>query len=514
MADTSQTNTHFDVLDPSDGSVIRSVEISDEAAVRAEMDRVRKASEKWSKTTIRERCTALSKVRDVISRRSDEIAELVCRENGKALHDSYWLDVVSTLALMNHFLEHAPAILAPERLHLSLVKHRRSYISYQPKGVVGIITPWNFPFFMPGSDVSMALLAGNGVLLKPSEVTPLSALLLKECYDEAGIDPDLFRVVNGFGPTGAALIDSQPDHVIFTGSVNVGRKIGVACAERLIPYTLELGGKAPVIVLEDADLELTANAITWGSFTNGGQICASIERVYAHESVYDELLSKVTQQTNQLRVGPSLGAARVDVGCLTTEGQRKNVENLISDALEKGATLMTGGKRKDDSPGLFFEPTVLADCDHSMAVMKEEIFGPIVPFMKVTSEREALKNANDSHLGLGGYVFTQDPQRGRATAEKLEVGSIMINEVVAQAGIAEMPWGGIKQSGFGFVRSERGLQALCNARHVNEERIRLPLKKSPLWFPYSDRGLNLVKTLAKSALGGTAVAKLVRTILR
>ena len=175
---------------------------------------------------------------------------------------------------------------------------------------------------------------------------------------------------------------------------------------------------------------------------------------------------------------------------------------------------MTGGKRKDDSPGLFFEPTVLADCDHSMAVMREEIFGPIVPFMKVTSEREALQYANDSHLGLGGYVFTQDPQRGRETAEQLEVGSIMINEVVAQAGIAEMPWGGIKQSGFGFVRSERGLQALCNARHINEERIRLPLKKSPLWFPYSERGLGLVKTLAKSALGGTAIAKLVRTIMR
>ena len=514
VTETNQPETHFDVLDPSDNSVIRSVEISNAAAVTSEMKRVRSAAEKWSKTTIDERCKALGKVRDIICRRGEEIVQLVCRENGKALQDAYWLDLVSTLALMNHFLEHAPAILAPERVHLSLLKHRRSYISYEPKGVIGIITPWNFPFFMPGSDVSMALLAGNGVLLKPSQITPLSALLLKECYDEAGIDPDLFRVVNGFGQTGAALIDCEPDHLIFTGSVNVGRKIGVACAERLIPYTLELGGKAPVIVLNDADLELTANAITWGSFTNGGQICASIERVYAHESVYDELLSKVTQNAKDLRVGPALGDSIVDIGSLTTEAQCLNAEQLISDALEKGATLMAGGKRKENTPGLFFELTVLANCDHSMAVMKEEIFGPIVPFMKVTTDQEALKYANDSHLGLGGYIFTQDPQKGRETAQQLEVCSIMINEVVAQAGVAEMPWGGIKQSGFGFVRSERGLQALCHARHINEERIRLPVKKSPLWFPYSNRSISLVKALAKNALGDTSIAKLIRSIMR
>ena len=514
VAANTEAASSFDIINPSKNEVIQSLPIHSPEFVKDEMARVRAASPKWAALSVAERCQQLSRVRDIISKRSEEIADLVTRENGKAKHDSYWLDVLSTLAVMNYFLDNAPSILAPERIHLSLAKHRRSYLSYQPKGALGIITPWNFPFFMPGSDVCMALLAGNGVVLKPSEVTPLSALLLKECYDEAGIDPDLFRVVTGLGQTGAALIDSEPDHLVFTGSVNIGRKIGVACAERFIPYTLELGGKAPLLALSDADVELTANAIVWGSFTNGGQICAAVERVYADESIYDDLVARVTDKARALRVGDPEGETTVDVGSLTTADQRSTAERLVEDAVNKGAKLATGGKIPEGSQGLFYEPTVLTDCDHSMKVMTDEIFGPVVPFMKVSTESEAIRHANDSHLGLGGYVFTENPEKGRRIAEQLEVGSVMINEVVAHAGIGEMPWGGVKNSGLGVVRSDRGLKELCHARHINEDRIKLPVKNSPLWFPYSDKGLSLVKTLCKNALGGSVVGKFLRAVLR
>jgi acyl-CoA reductase-like NAD-dependent aldehyde dehydrogenase len=513
-AENTTPTSGFDVTNPCTGEVIKALPIHGAQYVEDEMKRIRSAAPKWAALSVTQRCQRLSRARDIISQRSEEIAYLVSQENGKVIHDAYWLDVVATLGVMNYFIDNGPRILAPERLHLALLKHRRSYISYQPKGVIGIITPWNFPFFMPGSDVCMALLAGNGVLLKPSESTPLSALILKECYDEAGIDPDLFRVVTGFGETGAGLISSKPDHVVFTGSVNVGRKIGVACAEAFIPYTLELGGKAPLLALDDADLERTANAIVWGGFANSGQICASVERVYASDEIYDTLVDRVTEKTKELRVGDSSGDQVVDLGALTIEQQRENAMRLVKDAVDKGARLTTGGQAIENSPGLFYPPTVLADCNHDMDVMTHEIFGPVVPIMKVSSETEAIRYANDSHLGLGAYVFTRDPDRGRRVAEQIEAGSIMINEVVAHAGVAEMPWGGIKESGFGFVRSDRGLQGLCHARHINEDRISISMSRDPNWYPYTKKGLDGVKTFAKNMLGGSLVAKFIRSILK
>jgi acyl-CoA reductase-like NAD-dependent aldehyde dehydrogenase len=312
----------FVVNNPATGEVIRELPNHSRAFVLREMETVRRASTAWAALPIHERCKRILKARDVIHRRMDEIAKIVSSENGKVLAEAYLHDVGPTLSVMNFFGANAERILAPERIHLALAKHRRSYVSYQPRGVIGVITPWNFPFFMPGSDVAMSLIAGNGVLLKPSEITPLSALVLKECYDEGGIDPDLFRVVTGLGATGAALIEAQPDHVVFTGSVPTGRRIAMACAERMISYTLELGGKAPAVVLEDADLERTANAIVWGGFANAGQVCASVERVYAVEPVYEELVRRVGERAQKLRVGPPSQVDGVDVGSEAARDRR------------------------------------------------------------------------------------------------------------------------------------------------------------------------------------------------
>ncbi len=504
-------STTFDVLNPATGQSIRTLPCHTPEQVAEDVARARRAQRAWAALTVEARGKKLERVAEAIGRRTDAIARLVSEENGKVHVEALLHDVGPTLLVMNYFIEHAPRILARESIRLAIAKHRKSHLAYVPKGVVGVITPWNFPFFMPGSDVSMALLAGNAVVLKPSEITPLSALILKECYDEAGIDPDLFRVVTGLGETGAALIDAGVDHVVFTGSVPTGRRVGVACAERMIPYTLELGGKAPAVVLDDADLDRTAGAILWGGFANAGQVCASVERVYATGHVYDELVRRVTDQAAKLQVGPPNGDGVVDIGAMTWPEQRDIVEALVADAREKGGRVTTGGERVANGDGTFYRPTVIADCNHDMRVMKEEVFGPVVPFMRVQDEAEAIRLANESHLGLGAYVFTKDRERGMRVAEQLEVGSVMVNDVLTHAGSPEMPWGGIRQSGLGVVRSERGLRELCHARHVNVDRVR-PLERDPFWFPYGQRQTKLTRRFVRSIYDGAA-SRLVRKLL-
>lgn len=509
--DGAREKTTFEVRNPATEELIRELPIFDREAVQAEMARVRAASRRWAEVPLRERCAQIARVGEVITRRMDEIARTVSSENGKVLFEALLHEVGPTLLVMNYFSANAPRILADEKIELAVARHRRSYLTYRPKGVVGVITPWNFPFFMPGSDVAMSLIAGNGVLLKPSEMTPLSALILKECYDEGGVDPELFRVVTGTGSTGAAMIEAGPDHVVFTGSVPTGRRVGVSCAERMIGYTLELGGKAPAIVLEDAELERTTNAILWGGFANAGQICASVERVYAAAPIYDRLVDALTERAKGLRVGPP-DSDGSDIGAMTWARQRDVVEGLVRDARAKGARITTGGERTGER-GVFYRPTVIADCTHDMDVMRAETFGPVVPLMRVSGEDEAIRLANESSLGLGAYVFTRDVERGRRLAERLEVGSVMVNDVLGHAGLPEMPWGGIKQSGLGVVRSERGLKELCNARHVNCERIPA-LGRDPYWFPYSRKQTGQLRAALETIFGASIASKLLRAIIR
>jgi succinate-semialdehyde dehydrogenase/glutarate-semialdehyde dehydrogenase len=508
MIAMQKNESRFTVTNPATGQPIREVPISSKDDVAGAMERVRRASKFWAALTVEERCRRLVPVGKVITRRIDEIVETISAENGK-VHPEALMEPGAVLLSLSYFIENAPRILAPEPIRMATAPHRQSYLSYQPRGVVAVISPWNFPFFLPGCDTVMALIAGNGVIAKPSEITPLSMLLMKSCLDEGGIDPDLVQVLTGFGETGAALIDARPDHVVFTGSVATGRKIGIACAERMISYTLELGGKAPAIVLEDADLERTTNAILYGGFCNAGQICASVERVYAMAPVYEEVVSRLTEKAKGLRVGPPDQEA--DVGAMTWPKQREIVERLIADAKDKGARVTTGGGRAGER-GLYFEPTVLADCTPEMDVMNAEIFGPVVPIMKVESEDRALELANDSPLGLGAYVFTKNKERGKRLAEKLEVGSVMINDVLTHAGSPEMPWGGIKQSGLGIMRSDRGLRELCHARHINHERFG-NLERDPYWFPYDAKTTKQIKGVLKSLFSDKPWSKLIRKLV-
>ncbi|EYF07332.1 aldehyde dehydrogenase family protein [Chondromyces apiculatus] len=451
--------------------------------VRAIVARAKRAQEAWGALSIEERCERVLRFRDAIVDRADEIIDLLSRECGKPRHEALLHEVMVVADIATFFTKVAPQALAPREVPLHLMKHRRSFLHYGPRGVIGVISPWNYPFQLPLRDVLLAVIAGNAAVLKPSEVTPLIALKAKEVWDGAGLPEDVFQVVTGYGPTGAALIDAGIQLCVFTGGVSTGKRVAAACGERLIPCVMELGGKAPLIACADADIERTAQAIVFGGFSNAGQVCISVERVYAHKQVHDRILDRAVEITRGLRQGdPSKDF--VDVGAIIFPHQIDVAEKHIKDALEKGATLKVGGKRRKGE-GQFFEPTILAGCSHDMTVMTQEIFGPVVPFMQVDSEDEAIRLANESHLGLNAYVFTADRDRGHRLAERVQAGSVLVNDVLSNGGTAETPFGGIKQSGFGRVLGEDSLREMCDVRHISTDRVRMT-GKDPLWYPYSE----------------------------
>ena len=469
-------------MNPATGVPLGEVPVMTAEEVRDKVERARRAQRSWAELPLKERCRRVRRFSDVLIARSDEVIDLLVKEAGKARQEALVTEVVVVADLVNYFAKHAPKILEREKIPMHLVKHRASYLSYVPRGVVGIIAPWNFPFSIPLGEALMALIAGNGVVLKPSEMTPLIALKAAELCEEAKIPADLFQVVTGYGECGAALIDSGIQYCVFTGSVATGRKVASACGERLIPCTLELGGKAPAVVCADADLERAAQAIVWGGFANSGQICCSVERVYAHEAIHDELLARVVELASGLRQGDA-EREEVDVGAMTWERQLDHVDSLVRAAVQAGAKVEVGGARRD-GPGQFYRPTVLSNVRQDMDVMRTEIFGPVIPVMRVPSEAEAVNLANDSHLGLVAYVFTRDREKGRRLADSIEAGTVMVNDVLSTYGYPETPWGGVKQSGIGRTHSAIGLKDMCELRHVNYDRI--AAKRELWWYPYSE----------------------------
>jgi acyl-CoA reductase-like NAD-dependent aldehyde dehydrogenase len=341
-------------------------------------------------------------------------------------------------------------------------------------------------------------------------VTPLIALRVKDVWDKSGLPEDLLQVITGYGETGAALIDSGIQKLVFTGGVETGKRVAAACGERLIPCVMELGGKAPLIACADADIERTARAITFAGFTNSGQVCISVERVYAHKDIYQKLVDRVTELTLELRQGDG-SKDTVDVGAIIFPKQIEIAERHVADAVAKGAVIKTGGKRRA-GPGQFYEPTVLADCNPSMTVMKDEIFGPIVPIMQVETEERAVELANDSHLGLNAYVFTTDRDHGRRLAERIEAGSVLVNDVLTNYACPEAPFGGTKHSGFGRIHGEDALRELAELKHVSFDRIRPP-SKDPLWYPYSEKTYRWTLRGLRALFSGQGLLARVRELL-
>ncbi len=495
---------------PATGELLGEVPVSSREEVAAIVARARRAQAAWAVLPIEERCERLLRFRDAIAERAAELVELIARECGKPRQEALAHEIITVLDLATYYAKNAPRILAPQEIPLHLLKHRRSFVRFVPRGVIGVISPWNYPFVIPMGDVFAALVTGSAVVVKPSEVTPLILKKAKEIYDATGLPEDLFAVVYGYGAAGQALVESGIQKLVFTGGVETGKRVAAACGARLIPCVMELGGKAPLLACADADVERTSRAIVFGGFANAGQICISVERVYAHRDVYEAIVRRVKELTSQLRVGDPMEEG-VDVGAIIFPKQIDVAEKHVADAVKHGAEVVSGGKRRPGA-GQFFEPTVLAQCSAEMTVMNEEIFGPVVPIQRVDSDDEAVALANRSHLGLNAYVFTKDRAKGRRLAERIEAGSVVVNDVLINYAACEAPFGGIKDSGFGRVHGEDALRDMAERRHVNEGRVNVPAR-DPLWFPYDAAGYRWLLRGARAFFGGGGIVKKLTELL-
>ncbi len=491
--------------DPSNGQEIGRAALMTAADVAVAVRNARLAQPAWAALSYRERAEFILRAREIVLARTDDIATLISRETGKPPVEAISMEVVPTLDLMNHFARNTERLLEREKIGLGQygLMGRSSYIFYKPLGVVGIISPWNFPWATPLDEVVMALMAGNAVVLKPSELTPFSALKIGEVFKEAKLPPGLLEIVTGDGSTGSALVEAGVNKIMFTGSVATGKRVAEVAAKRLIPVVLELGGKDPMIVLDDAKLENAARAAIWGAFCNSGQACASIERCYVHESIAPQFIDLVVKETRALKQGKP-AAEGVDVGAMSNEKQLHIVESHVSDAVKRGAQVQTGGHRLDDSGGWFHEPTVITNVNHSMELMRDETFGPVLPIMTFKTDDEAVRLANDSIYGLTASIFTSDMRRGRALAERIDAGTVMINEVVYTHAVAQTPWGGVKQSGYGRTHGRLGLLELVTPQHVHVNAV--PGVPDVWWFRYTKQAGKLFRGFARRFTTGSVLS--------
>jgi acyl-CoA reductase-like NAD-dependent aldehyde dehydrogenase len=500
----SQTRPVTEIVsyDPGTGEEIGRAPLASLEDVRQAVARARAAQPAWANLSFRERGRVILKARELMLAQSDEIAHLVSRETGKPVAEALSMEIVPTLDAMHYFAHASESLLHPQKIDIGQygMMGRSSSTRFKPLGVVGIISPWNFPLATPLDEVVMALMAGNAVVLKPSELTPLIALKIGELFARAGLPSGLLEIPTGDGSTGAALVEARVDKIMFTGSVATGKRVAEAAARYLIPVVLELGGKDPMIVLEDADLENAARGAVWGAFANAGQACASVERCYVHESIAPKFIEKIVAETKALRQGLGTESA-VDLGSMTNERQLEIVDNHVRDAEKRGAKILTGGRRGENRKGYFYQPTVLTDVDHHMTIMRDETFGPVLPVMTFKSDDDAVKLANDSVYGLTASVWTKNIARGRRIAERIEAGTVMVNEVVYTHGIAQTPWGGVKDSGYGRTHGRAGLLELVTPQHIHVNRISfLP---DLWWFRYSQEAATLFGGLARRFTTGS-----------
>lgn len=428
---------------------------------------------------------------EILLAKQEDYIRVIRQETGRSRVETILMEIFPACDSLGYYAKNAKRLLRDEKPSLHLLKTKKLIITYRPLGVVGIITPWNGPFIMGLNPTVQALMAGNTVVLKPSEVTPFSGRLARDLFDEAGLPKDVFRVVEGDGETGAALVEAGVSKIAFTGSVRTGRKIGEACGRNLIPCTLELGGKDPMIVCADADLDRAAKGCVFGAFLNAGQVCCSTERVYVVDSVADEFTAKVLAHARQLRQEKD---GEYDIGPMIWPKQIETVERHVADAVAKGAKVLLGGKRNPALGGLFFEPTVLTDVTHDMLVMQDETFGPVLPIVRVKDEQEALRLANDSQYGLSATLWTEDRDKAVALARLIESGSVCVNDSSITYGVLEAPFGGMKTSGIGQIQGKNGLKGYCFAKPVLLNRYQP--KEEQAWYPHSrDKGEMLQKVM-------------------
>ncbi|MCB1025640.1 MAG: aldehyde dehydrogenase family protein [Acidobacteria bacterium] len=488
---------------PANGAEVGRVKCFSKEEVDAAVERSRKAFEIWRKTPFEERRRIVMRAREVILAEMDEIAKLISDEMGKPVAESISTEIAPVLDLMQYFAKNAKKLLRPEKRGIGLLglMGRTSKIIYKPLGVVGIIPAWNFPFSIPMGEVVMSLMAGNTVVLKPSELTPLTGEKIAEIFEIARLPKNVLQVVSGDGKTGAALVDAGVNKIMFTGSVATGKKIAENAAKHLTSVVLELGGKDPMVVFADANLEKASSAAVWGAFTNSGQACSSVERLYVEEKIAAKFTNMVVEKTKKLRQGYGTDPEN-EIGSMSSENQTKIVEDHVKEFERSGAKILTGGKRNENfEGGVFFEPTVIEGADNKMLPMREETFGPTLPIATFKNEDEAIALANDTDFGLTASVWTGDLKRGKRVAEKILAGTVNVNEVLYTHGIGQTPWGGFKDSGYGRTHGKEGLMELVATQHIHVNRFLFT--PDVWWFGYSKNALETFKQMSRTFSSGS-----------
>jgi acyl-CoA reductase-like NAD-dependent aldehyde dehydrogenase len=473
-------------IDPSTGGVVAQFESTNTADLPLVFEHAREAQKQWAGLPLRRRCAMMMRLKDAIFDARAEIVDAITRETGKPRTEAIFAEVLLALDTAQFLSRRAPRWLRTERVphHNLALKAKSATLAYEPHGVIAIISPWNYPFSIPMAQVIPALLAGNSVLLKPSELTPAVGALIGELFERANFPANLLQVLQGPAEVGAAMTGAHPDKVLFTGSVATGRRIAEVCGANLIPTVLELGGKDAMIVLADADLEAASSAALWGAFTNCGQACLSVERVYVAKDIAERFIGLCVEKTKKLRLGPP-SDADAEIGPMIRPVQVEKVEAQLRDAVERGAQILTGGCRRPDLGPSFFEPAVVVQVDHSMQLMRDETFGPVLPIQVVASPNDAVELANDSPFSLSASIWTRDALLGRELASRLRVGSVMINDVASYYGISEAPHGGRRASGWGRTHSRLGLLEMVQPKYVDVDR--LPRMAKPWWFGYTEQ---------------------------
>jgi succinate-semialdehyde dehydrogenase/glutarate-semialdehyde dehydrogenase len=494
------TAAKLDSFNPATGELVGSVPTLTPEDVQAVVDDVAEVQPFWGQLQLSERAEYMRRTADVLISQLDDLAELLTREQGKPRAESYTMELLPTIDLLHWCADNGPKILAPESVRNPqlFLKTKKSSFLYEPIGVVGVIAPWNYPWSIPFGEVAIALMAGNGVVLKPASLTPLLGERIREAFEKAGLPEGLVRTIHGGGRVGQALVESSAGKIFFTGSVEVGRGVGETCAKQMKGCVLELGGKDPQIVCADADLANATSGAVWGGFANAGQTCSGIERVYVVRDVAEPFIAEVVRKTKALTVGDPLQWT-AEMGPMVSEEQFDTVCELVDDAIANGAERHCGGPVEVEGfSGKFIAPTVLTGVTHEMRIMREEIFGPVLPIVTVDGEQEALELANDSRFGLGASIWTSDRAKGDRMAAQVQSGMVWINDHSFSHGACQCAWGGVKESGLGRSHSKFGFYECVNVKLVTWEP---GMTRDFWWHPYDQTLGDAVRASAKLVYG-------------
>jgi acyl-CoA reductase-like NAD-dependent aldehyde dehydrogenase len=470
-------------VNPATGETIAWVEATPPDQIASIVARARTAQKHWAQRPIADRCRLLNALREKLFASRDALADAVVRESGKPRAEALFSDIFVSLDTAAYLAANSERMLATERVphHNIAAKAKSGEVRYEPLGVIGIISSWNYPLAIPLGQIIPAVVAGNAVVCKTSDFTPQCGALIEKLFTDAGFPKDIVTVIQGGAEVGRALIDAAPDKICFTGSVETGRRVAETCATLLIPTVLELGGKDAMIVLADANLEIAASGAVWGSFTNCGQVCLSVERIFVEQSVAEKFAALCVEKTKKLRLGPGTDPA-TDVGPLIRPQHVQPMTALIEDAVARGAKVLCGGNPRPDLGANFFEPTVIIDVDSASRLFQEETFGPILAIQKVANADESVTRANDSRFALAASVWTANAALGKKIAAQLRAGSVMINDAISYYAIAEAPHGGCGLSGWGRAHGKTGLLEMVQTKYIDIDRT--PGRAKPWWFRY------------------------------